>query len=401
MTRHAMVLLLAAALLGCRSKDAVDEPAPGTPAARPSPGSHAEEAPAQGHDDDAPRVVRIEPDMLRDLKITLATVESRPGGEGTPVQGELRVNEDAYAEVGVTIPARVVRLMASPGDRVARGRPLAELQSVELGKSRGEYGEAAAHVELARRALERKRALAAERIAPQREVQEAEAELRTAEAEMNAARAALSAVGARPSGGADSSRFTITSPVTGTVIDRTAVQGQAVDPSIPLFKVADLSRLWLTAHAYERDAVRVRVGALARVVLAALPGQAFSGRVTRVGSQVEMSSRTIPIRVELTNEGGVLRPGMSATAWLPVAEGAPVLAVPAVSVQRVDDRWCVFVPKSADTFEVRPVGRGRDLGGEVEIVSGLEVGETVVADGAFLLKAEAAKARGEGGEHEH
>ena len=75
--------------------------------------------------------------------------------------------------------------------------------------------------------------------------------------------------------------------------------------------------------------------------------------------------------------------------------------MPAAALQRLDDRWCVFVPKDTGTFEVRTVGRGRDLGGEVEIVSGLQAGETVVVDGAFLLKAEAEKARGEGGHHDH
>jgi cobalt-zinc-cadmium efflux system membrane fusion protein len=92
---------------------------------------------------------------------------------------------------------------------------------------------------------------------------------------------------------------------------------------------------------------------------------------------------------------------MSATVWLPVGEGAPVIAVPAAALQRLDDKWCVFVPKAEGTFEVRAVGRGRDLGGEVEILSGLEAGATIVVDGAFLLKAEAEKARGGGGHHDH
>ena len=92
---------------------------------------------------------------------------------------------------------------------------------------------------------------------------------------------------------------------------------------------------------------------------------------------------------------------MSATAWLPVGEGAPVLAVPAAALQRLGDKWCVFVPRAEGIFEARVVGRGRDLGGEAEILSGLEAGEKVVVEGAFLLKAEADKASGEGEHHEH
>jgi cobalt-zinc-cadmium efflux system membrane fusion protein len=208
-------------------------------------------------------------------------------------------------------------------------------------------------------------------------------------------------LGAPAAGGADGSRFALRAPVSGTVIDRAVVQGQVTEPAQTLFKVGDLSVLWLTAHASERDAVRVRPGSQARVAIPALPGVSLTGRVAVVGSQVDVSSRTIPVRIELADHGGVLRPGMSATVWLPVGEGTPLIAVPVAALQRLEDKWSVFMPRGEGVFEVRPVGRGRDLGGEVEILSGLQAGDTVVVEGAFLLKAEAEKARGQGEQHEH
>jgi cobalt-zinc-cadmium efflux system membrane fusion protein len=120
-----------------------------------------------------------------------------------------------------------------------------------------------------------------------------------------------------------------------------------------------------------------------------------------VGSQVDTSSRTIPIRIELANPGGILRPGMSASVWLPLGQEGNVIAVPVAAVQRLQDKWTVFVPREQGVFEIREVGRGRDMGGEVEILQGLQAGETVVVEGAFLLRAEAEKARGEGEHHEH
>lgn len=124
--------------------------------------------------------------------------------------------------------------------------------------------------------------------------------------------------------------------------------------------------------------------------------------MTLVGKQVEPESRTVPVRIEIDNRDGSLRPGMSATAWLTVGQdGGKVLAVPAASLQRRQERWIVFIPKSDTEFEMREVGRGRDLGGEVEILSGLKPRETVVVDGAFLLKAQAERSFGEGEEHEH
>ena len=175
-----------------------------------------------------------------------------------------------------------------------------------------------------------------------------------------------------------------------------------IAPETVAFRVGDLSSLWLVAHAFERDAVRVAVGAPARVTLAAFPGRPFTGRVTHVGRQVEAESRTIPVRVELANPDGSLRPGMSASAWLQVSTANEnVVTVPVAALQRVRDQWVVFVPKSTRTFEIRNVGRGRDLQGEVEVLTGLQPGETVVVDGAFLLKAEAEKAEGGGDHHDH
>jgi len=365
----------------------------------------AGQARTQGqHEGDAPTdagVVRVEPNMLRDLQVTTAVVEKRPGTESAPVVGELRVPDDAYAEVATPVSARAVRVPVSAGQQVERGQLLAELESLDLGKARGDYRHALARAELAHTVLERKRSLAQEHIAPQREVQEADAALRSAEASLGSARDTLQAMGAAPGQDEEGSVLRLNAPISGAVIERTLALGQVAQPAQTLFRIGDLSMLWLVAHAPEREAVRVPARSMARVGIPALPGQTIGARVLLVGSQVEVASRTIPVRLEVPNPGRVLRPGMSATVWLPIGEGAPVVAVPAAALQRLDDRWCVFVPRRTGTFEVRTVGRGRDLGGEVEIVSGLQAGETVVVDGAFLLKAEAEKARGEGGHHDH
>jgi cobalt-zinc-cadmium efflux system membrane fusion protein len=194
----------------------------------------------------------------------------------------------------------------------------------------------------------------------------------------------------------------LASPLAGTVIERAAVLGRMTDAEHLLFTVGDLDRLWLVVHAFERDALRIRAGASARVSFPALPGELVTGTITRIGSRVDPTSRTVDVRIELENPTGVLRPGMSASALVPLGDaGQPVVTVPLESVQRDASGWCVFIPRAeAGEFEVRAVGRGRELGGEVEVVSGLRAGERVVVDGAFLLKAEADEARGGGG-HEH
>ncbi len=348
----------------------------------------------------------IDPEMLRDLRITTAPAEARTAAEGVTVLGEVKVNEDAYSEVGAAIASRVVRVLASPGDRAKAGQPLAVLESPELGKARAAYVSARARAQLARRSLERKRDLVDERIVAGRELQEAEAEAAAADAELRAARGALAALGVEGEDAANKGpvdpRFTLRSPIAGTVLERSIVQGQMTEAGKTLFRVGALDRLWLTVHAFERDAIRVKSGAAARITFPALPGQNVSGTVTLVGSQVDTSSRTIPIRLEVENSDGALRPGMSATAWIPLGDaGEVIVAVPNAALQRTQEGWSVFLPREKGVFEVRSVGRGRDLAGEVEVVSGLQPGELVVVDGAFLLKAELEKKRGSGDHHEH
>jgi cobalt-zinc-cadmium efflux system membrane fusion protein len=346
-------------------------------------------------------LLHIEPEMMRDLRITTSAVEQRRGGDGVSLLGEVTVNEESYSQVGAPLAARIVKIYVGPGEHVTKGQALAVLQSTEIGKARSENSTAQARLQLAQQTLERKRRLAGEHIVAQRDVQEAEAAVASAEADVRGSRSTLQALDAADNS-ADNSQLSLRAPISGMVIERTALRGQLAEPAQPLFKIADLSTIWLNVHAFERDAVRLQTGKTAKVTLPALPGQTFQAKVTLIGNQVDASSRTVPVRIAIANRSGVLRPGMSATAWVPLGESSQkVITVPAVSVQRIENQWYVFIPKSQDTFELRQIGRGRDLEGEIEIVSGLKPGETVVVDGAFLLKAEAEKARGEGKEHEH
>lgn len=393
MTRLSCLLfVMALTLAACgRGREA-------TPA-EPAKGGSPPEA-ADAHVD--PNEVKVDEGMLRDLRITTAAVESRTGNEDVTLLGELAVDERNYAEVGVPVPARAMRLMAAPGDQVRAGQTLVELQSPELGRLRAEYVSAQARVALAEGALKRKRELAAEKIVPLREVQEAESDSTQAQASLRAASAALTALGVppSPSGDAesrDAATFALRSPISGVVLERNIVQGQMLEPATPAYRIANVSTLWLTVHASERDAVRIAKGATARLTFSALPGEQFRGVVSLLGGQVSKESRTIPIRIDVRNDRGLLRPGMSATAAVPVGVSkVPVLTVPVASVQRVRNEWCVFLPKDASTFEIRKIGRGRDLGDEVEVLSGLKPGEKIVVEGAFLLKSQAEK-----GEAEH
>lgn len=385
------LLLLATLCAACSREPATPPADQSRPAATPEEAEHHDEA----------DTIEIEEGMLRDLRITTQHVEARTATERLSLLGELAVDQRRYAEVGPPIAARVTRVLALEGDMVRQGAVLAELSSPDLSRARAEYQSARARVTLARSALDRVRGLAAERIAPARQVQEAEAALAEAEAAARAAGSSIATFGVPVDDDASvAPTFVLRSPVSGAVIEQSAVVGQMLTPETPAFRIGDLSSLWLTVHAFERDAVRIRPGSQARIVITALPGQDLAGTIQVVGRHVEKESRTVDVRIDVRNPQGILRPGMTATALVPVGDATTqVLAVPVAAVQRVRDQWCVFMPQGPGHFTIRPIGRGRDLGGEVEVLSGLAAGDTVVVDGAFLLKAQAEK--GSAGHDDH
>ena len=218
MTLQTFVILVAClALVACgRRTEEAAKPAAAEPNA----------AAAETHKEPA-NVVEVDEGMLRDLRVTTRDVESRTGADLVTLLGELAVDQRAYAEVGTPVAARVTRLLVNAGDAVRIGQTLVELTSPELGRERAEYLSAAARLTLAEAVLERKRGLAAEKIVPLREVQEAESAASEARAALRASRAAIAAFGAEPPAddgdGATSSLFVLRSPIGGSVIERTAV----------------------------------------------------------------------------------------------------------------------------------------------------------------------------------
>lgn len=351
------------------------------------------------------RALTLDADALRDLRITTAISQARPEQVPVTAMGELQVDETRYAEVGAAISGRVVRLIASAGEGVRIGQPLAELESPHVGQARADLLQAQAQHALAVKVLERKTALLAGGIVSPRELEEAETALTAAKATVLAAQAALAPLGGNTQ--AEGGRFFLTSPLSGKILSRSIHLGELLGPEKTAFRVADLSRLWVVASVFERDAVHLTLGGPAHILPAALPGQRLEAKVTQIGAEVQPSSRSVQVRLELENPSGLLKPGMSATVQilqvqlLPVQGVAPaVVTVPLAAVQRVEDHWVVFVPRGTGRFEMRTIGRGRDLGGEVEVLSGLEAGTELVVEGSFVLRASATQGQG-GDEHHH
>ncbi len=180
---------------------------------------------------------------------------------------------------------------------------------------------------------------------------------------------------------------TFRSPVGGFVIEKTAVRGMHVMPGQTLYKVADLSVVWVEANVSEQDLAQIRVGAQATVMMEAYPGERFTGRVAYVYPTVDEATRTVKVRVTLANSGGRLKPGLYAKVELHGAGGSG-LVVPSDAVLDSGREQLVFVAQGDGHFEPRRVKIGRRLQGGIQILDGLKEGEQVASGATFFLDSE-------------
>lgn len=181
---------------------------------------------------------------------------------------------------------------------------------------------------------------------------------------------------------------TFRSPVAGFVVEKQALKGLHVMPGQSLYRVADLSVVWLEADVYERDLSAVRPGGMATVTVDAYPSERFSGRAIYVYPYLDEKTRTNKVRFEFANRGGRLKPGMYANVELRVGGGGMALTVPTNAVLDSGREQIVFVAQGDGMFEPRKVKAGRRVGESIEIVEGLKEGEQVATGASFFLDSE-------------
>lgn len=182
--------------------------------------------------------------------------------------------------------------------------------------------------------------------------------------------------------------LTLVSPIDGFVIDKMALEGMRVEPSMVLYKIADLSTVWVYADIYEYELPLVKVGQQATVHLAYYPGQTFRGQVIYIYPYLDSKTRTAKVRFDFPNTGALrLKPGMFADVELKVSMGRR-LAVPHEAILDSGTRQIVFVEKGEGHFEAKEVTLGLRVDDQHEILSGLSPGTRIVVSANFFLDSE-------------
>ena len=184
-----------------------------------------------------------------------------------------------------------------------------------------------------------------------------------------------------------SSTVTFRSPVGGIVMEKSAVAGMHITTGQTLYRIADLSTVWIEADVYETEVPSVRVGERASVTLDAYPGEHFTGRVIYIYPYVDEKTRTNKVRYELPNRTGRLKPGMFANVEMTTAAGTAIV-IPVDALLDSGQEQIVFVSQGDGYFEPRRVKVGRRVEDNVQIVEGIREGELVATGAAFFLDSE-------------
>ncbi len=233
------------------------------------------------------------------------------------------------------------------------------------------------------------------------EFEQAAVKRQTAESDLTTAKQRLLLLGLSPamvnslrSPSQITSTIALTAPVSGTITKRDVNQGEVVEANKELMRVTDLSSVWAIAQVYEKDIASLRVGSGASVTTDSYPDKLFRGHVTYIDPNIDQATRTAQVRVELANPGRILRIGM----YVNVAFGSmgaaerTVPVVPRSAVQNMNDKQIVFVATDKpNVFVIKAVRLGKDSDGRSVVLEGLNVGDKIVTEGSFLLRAEVLK----------
>jgi membrane fusion protein, copper/silver efflux system len=319
--------------------------------------------------------VRLDPQSAQRIGVTYATAEY--GALSTVVRtvGQVTYDETKLVNVNPKVEGWVERLYADfSGAPVRTNQPLLSVYSPLLVSAQEELilarrlldnsGGAGVAADNARELLQSARRRFAYWDVPSEEVEEIE---RT---------------------GVPRKTVTLRSPASGIVVEKNVFQGQRIMPGMDLYRIADLSRVWVEGEVFEKDLSLVAVGRTARITFESYPGQSFTGRVAYVYPTITSQSRTGRVRIELANPELRFKPGMYAQMEFEVPVHRAGVHVPRLAVLQTGERSIVFVRAADGSLVPREVRTGVGTGDHIEVLAGLRAGEVVVASANFLIDAE-------------
>ena len=311
--------------------------------------------------------IAVNPATVQTMGIRTGVVTNGPLRRVIRTVGTVEFDETSLAEVTTKFKGWIEKLYVdATGKQAHKGEPLFEIYSPDLYSAQVEYvlalnqdGAGAASMKASALTKLKFFDVSAEQIAELEKSRQATKTLR------------------------------VSAPRDGIVVEKMAIEGQMVDAGMKLYRLADLSLVWVLAQVYEQDLPFVKLGQEAVVKLSYFSDREFRGRVTYVYPTLDEKTRTARVRLEFHNPGFFLKPGMFATVELASDLEASTLLVPDMAVLRSGEHNTVFVALEGGRFEPRTVTLGpRAEDNLYQVLSGLKAGERVVTSGQFMLDSE-------------
>jgi RND family efflux transporter MFP subunit len=323
--------------------------------------------------------LKISADKVQKLGVRTEAAALRVLDKTVRASGRIEPDERRITTIAPKFEGYVEKLMVNAtGQSIARGQVLFEAYSPELVAAQREYAIAMQGVQaLAQAGPEAQKSM-------QQLADASLVRLRNWDVSEEQVKELAASGGTKRS-------LTFRSPVSGIVTEKKAVQGMRFMPGDALYQVTDLSTVWVVADVSEQDIGAVKLGARATVKINAYPDKAFAAALTTIYPTLNAETRTVPVRLELSNSGGLLKPGMFAQLELAVGAKGKVLTVPVSAVIDSGARQMLLVQigKAEDgRFEPREVKLGARSENYLEVLSGLRDGELVVTSANFLIDAE-------------
>lgn len=362
-----------------------------------------------------PDVVEISAEAEQASQIQLTPVAQQIYQNNFTTMGQIRADENRIFHISPMEAGRVMQDRVMLGQAVQAGQVLALIQNPSLIKAQADsihalhdneisLKQAQTKLTLARQNLDREEKLYEQGISPRKDLLEASANLKLAQTELaglqehgthiqSEARALLRAYNVRfnPNSEKLQTGSPLQSPRAGVVTRKNITVGDTVTPEQTLYEVADLSQVWLDLPIYANDVTRVKQGDTVVFQSDSLPGQTFQGQINYIQPDASPQSHTFLVRAFLNNPGVLLKPGMYGQASIRQTGQQTLPWVNSKAIQTYGKEYFVFVSLGKGRYQKRVIVRGPALDDGYLVEKGLQVGEQVVGQGSFTLKAELLK----------
>ncbi|MGO8935204.1 MAG: FixH family protein [Terracidiphilus sp.] len=331
--------------------------------------------------------LQLSPQRMQEIGVTSATAEMKDVSDDLSVPGNVDIDEERISYVQSRFPGWIQDVQANATYQyVRKGQRLFTMYSPDIVSSEQEY------------LLARQNKSTFSQDAHNQDSHNMDAHNMGAQDDgwlQKAAEERLQQFGVPPQtitdleqSGKVQRNIAIESPASGYIIERDALPNEYVQPDTKLYTIADLSTVWVYANVFQNDVGKLKPGDPALVTVDAYPGRHFNGRIDQILPQVDVTTRTVRVRLVFSNPGVILKPGMYVNVAISVRLGRQ-LVIPASAVLETGTRAVAFVDHGNGNLEPRTVEIGPQLDDSVVVLSGLKAGEKVVSSANFLVDSEA------------